>query len=218
MDKKIPIDEFFDSMNLKKYQTITLSMFPILNDDNISDNFRLGIDLAKSLIDGSQFDEDKILKAIDYFEKAYSEGIEIAAANILSLYGYLSLSIQENQATKQLEVEIKNTKIQSLWDYFLFSNKDTIKINKEIIKNFVELYSDELNYFEYELCKSKNNSDFAYYFLCIRYIFGLFNEDEIMMSLEDAQSFGFSLLMQLAIIGNKYAYNLFKMNGAFDDK
>lgn len=217
-DKKISMVDFFDYMNLKNYQTITLSMFPILNDDNNLDNFRCGIDLAKSLIAGLQFDEDKILKAIDYFKKAYSEGIEIAAINILSLYGCLSFCIQEDKDTKQLEVEIENTKIQSLWDYISFSNDKIINNFKESKKKFVELYSDDLDYYASELCKSKSNSDFAYYFLCIRYIFGLFYEDEIMMSLEDAQSFGYSLLLQLAIMENKYAYNFFEMNGAFDDK
>ena len=184
--------------------------FPILEDKkSLEDNeFNAGIHIAHEKIQSWEFSSEECINAINHFIRAEKNPIcsDLSAINILSCFGYLYIanilsSIPENEVQAILK---KN--IASLSDYLgLFS---TSKIQSKIQKNkkdYLKNYNGFLTTYMRKLAASTENSDYAYYFLCLRYLSGIMDEDITLIDANQMRVFGESMFDSLWKMGNKYA-------------
>ena len=106
---------------------------------------------------------------------------------------------------KDIEALLKK-KISSISGFFSAITTD-IKQN-DIYKRkrlFLEKYNEFLTKYMRKLVKSERNSDFAYYYLCIRYLSGIMDENITLIDEKQMRIFGESMFDSLCKMGNKYA-------------
>ena len=181
--------------------------YPIIyNKTTDSINFAKGIEIyekdIKVLFSNEEFNNQVLLDAINYFIKAWKEGVVEAAVNVLSCYGYYWGLMGSISMKKDFNV---NLKIDSIWEYFRHSNDG---INQNLLEDNRKLFLDgnnsNLTFFMKRVRESKY-SDYAYYFLAIRYLTGMLDSEITKLSMLEERKFGVSLLDCLSKMGNKYA-------------
>lgn len=181
--------------------------FPMIYDKSMdSTNFEKGIEIYKNNIKNiflnDNFDIKVILEALNYFIKAWKDGVVEAAVNALSCYGYYWALICGYSLNNNFNT---NVKINSVWEFFHHSsgsvNQNKLDENRKI---FLEGNNSNLTFFMNRVRESKF-SDYAYYFLAIRYLTGMLDSEITKLSISEERKFGVSLLDCLSKMGNKYA-------------
>ena len=101
---------------------------------------------------------------------------------------------------------LSKKKITSVSDYFV-EVKNSIKPSKisDSKRDYLEKYNGFLTTYMRKLVESKQNSDYAYYFLCLRYSLGIMDEKITLIDEHQMRMFGESLFDSLWKMGNKYA-------------
>lgn len=102
--------------------------------------------------------------------------------------------------------KLQNKTISSLLDIITIA-RSSINYNKvtQKKKTFLDNYNNFLTKYMRILTSSNFNSDFAYYYLCIRYRIGMMDEDITLMDQNQMSIFAESLLDCMWKMGNKYA-------------
>lgn len=72
-------------------------------------------------------------------------------------------------------------------------------------KSYLAKYNGFLTKYMRKLVESKEHSDYAYYFLCLRYWLGIMDERITMLDDNQMKVFGESMFDSLWKMGNKYA-------------
>ena len=189
--------------------------FPIVEDEKSLEDteFSTGVWIAHEKIQSGVFSSKECITAINHFIRAEKKQLcaDLSAINILSCFGYLYyatvlLSISEGEMQPLL-----NKKITSFSDCFGIVKTS---INQSKILNrkrgYLEKYNGYLTTYMQKLVKSTENSDYAYYFLCLRYWLGIMDEQITLLDEHQMNVFGESMFDSLWKMGNKYAKALHK--------
>lgn len=210
-EEDLSVDEFTTISELDTYFLDIMKLqFPIVEDEkSLEDNdFNSGVHIAQEKIQSGDFSSEKCINAINCFIRAGKNPIctDLSAINILSCFGYLYcayvvLSLSEGDMQSLLK-----TRITSVSDYFAAA-KNSINHNKMLNrkKEYLEKYNGFLTTYMRKLVESTENSDYAYYFLCLRYLLGIMDEKITLIDEHQMRVFGESLFDSLWKMGNKYA-------------
>ncbi len=210
LPEKIHFLEFFhEKEDIESYIECLRHFLQIAEEKEAmqSEDFQKGMKILKEKIQPLCFTIEECLNAIDSFEKSISDGVDgTASINILScsLYLYLKMigeSLDEEKISVQSDSNVG-------CDIDLFSQiQDEMKgssyelIRRQFIQEYDSLFTRHMR----RLALDKENSDFAYYFLFIRYELGLFDEKDIQMNNEEMKIFSASFFDSLYKMENKYA-------------
>ena len=195
---------FIDAMKIQ---------FPIVEDEKALEDteFNTGIQIVQKNIQSGVFSHKKFISAINCFIRAGKKQIcsDLSAINILSCFGYLYVATILSSVSEDRFQSLSKEKINSYWDYLNIANAS---INQSKMQNskreYLEKYNGHLTTYMRKLVKSKENSDYAYYFLCLRYCLGIMDEKITMIDENQMRVFGESMFDSLCKMGNKYAKTL----------
>lgn len=210
-EEDLPLGDFVKTSELDTFfADVMMLQFPIVENKKSIENtdFSAGIQIAHEKIQSWKFSSKECLSAINHFICASKEQAcsDLSAINILSCFGYLYsatvlLSISEDKAQSLLKM-----RITSLSDYFesvqTSINPSKMLDNKRI---YLEKYNGYLTTYMRKLVESKENSDYAYYFLCLRYWLGIMDKKITLIDDDQMKVFGESMFDSLWKMGNKYA-------------
>ena len=214
-EEEYSLEDFTKATELEATFIDTLKLqFPIIEDEeSLEDNeFNIGIHIAHEKIQSREFSSEECINAINHFIRAGKNPAcaDLSAINILSCFGYLySATLLSSVSEDEIKSLLKKN-ITSLSDYFGLSK--TSKIESKIQKNrkiYLEKYNGFLTTYMRKLVESKNHSDYAYYFLCIRYLLGIMDEGITLIDEDQMRVFGESMFDSLWKMGNKYAKALY---------
>lgn len=195
---------FIDAMKIQ---------FPIVEDEKTFEDaeFNKGIQIVQKNIQPGGFSSKKFISAINCFVHAEKKQTcsDLSAINILSCFGYLYVTAILSSISEDRFQYLSKEKINSYWDYLNIVNAS---INQSKMQNnkreYLEKYNGHLTTYMRKLVKSKENSDYAYYFLCLRYCLGIMDERITMIDENQMRVFGESMFDSLCKMGNKYAKTL----------
>ena len=213
-DNDLSLAEFIE---IKKLETMFIEsmkiQFPIVvNEKTLQDTeFNTGIQIVQKNIESGVFSSKDFISAINCFIRAEKKQIcsDLSAINILSCFGYLFIATILSSVSKDKFQFLSKVKINSHWDYLNIANA-TVDQSKilNIKRDYLEKYNGCLTTYMQKLVKSKQNSDYAYYFLCLRYLLGIMDEEITMLDENQMKIFGESMFDSLWKMGNKYAKTL----------
>ncbi len=194
------LNDFISEGFLKK---TTSKLFPIIPSDTSSKLFQKGMEA----VDNEFFKYDMTFDVFDktanlFFESFQKEDVEEGVVNALSCLGiyWITISISTtcnvNSSLRDLAENINNS-----------ANKKAAENSKKVfLKSHEKLISRLMS----KARESKKYSDYAYYFLALRYWFGMMDSDITNMDQFEEKSFGISLLDCLENMGNSFAHDFFK--------
>ena len=184
--------------------------FPIVEDEKALENeeFNMGIQIVRERIHSYVFSSGDCIKAINHFIHARKTQTcaDLSAINILSCFGYLYFAT--------VLLHIPQQKIESLIKKRISSHSDfwgatTSCVDQNVLLNSKRVYLDKydkfLTTYMKKLASSEKNSDYAYYFLGLRYYLGIMDEKITLLDDHQMRLFGESMLDSLWKMGNKYA-------------
>lgn len=211
-DKELELKDAISELDLNNHFTELLKkLYPFVSDVESlkSESFSKGFEIVNK-ITTLDFESSEVIEAINYFISAKEEGInELSSFNVLSCFGYYYMIYFNGIREDFNEEALNKSTVKTMSDFTgKLSKINDISIAAKRKKIFLENYNRILTKHMSELNKSNSHQDYAIYFLCIRYIFGLL--DKSITKLDDLQMelFGLSLLDSLAKMGNKYAIEL----------
>ena len=180
-------------------------IYPIIqNSEKESDNFNEAVKITNDM-GKNGFDFSDIIKCINLFIHAYNEDkVDEAAVNVLSCFGYAwdILAICSAEITS----DNFDGKVASYWEFTENAQKNIdikkIDINR---KAFLDKNNSLLTKYMGIVKNNPNYSDYSYYFLAMRYLGGMLDEDITKLSKDEMTKFGSSMLDCLSKMGNKYA-------------
>lgn len=200
------IEEDFEFSSI--FYDIFKLMFPIaVNEEHLAnENFRSGISIVHDKIQVLNCSTADCIKAINYFINASSvkELSDFSAINILSCFGYLYiLSINVYSIDSDTLLKEKASSISDICTFI----QSSIDKNKTLMKKkrFIENYNGLLTKYMRKLVESGKNSDFAYYYLYIRYSLGMMDETITLIDENQMKIFSETLFDSMWKMGNKYA-------------
>ncbi len=202
-------DFLLDKENLASWKECFQHFFPVAHSEEAmkSENFQKGMKILKEKIESLNFTIEECLEAISSFEKSISDGVDaLASINILSCSGYLYLKMSSESISDDLISEISNEKIRCDAEFFspirdMVNDSPYEQKRKEFIKEYDSLLERHMR----RLAADKEYSDYAYYFLYIRYELGLFDEKTIRIDISQMKRFSEAFFDSLWKIGNRYA-------------
>lgn len=201
--EKIPLSDVEKSLPEDANEVMPY-IFPFKENDEVlaNEDFKNGIDIIHKKIHKLDFTFDDCIEAINCFIRACNieKCSDYSAINILSCFGYIYLGMVFEKASNFSQ----NDGIASISDLCSYINSST-RENKKNRALFLKNYDDDLITYMEKLIKNVKNADYAYYFLCMRYIYGIMDESITLMDENQMRLFGESLLAFLNKIGNRYA-------------
>ena len=210
----LSLAEFLET---NKFDTVFIDamkiQFPIVEDEKALEDieFNTGIQIVQKNIQSGVFSSKKFISAINCFIRAGKKQTcsDLSAINILSCFGYLYVATIISSVSEEKFQFLSKEKINSYWDYLNIVNAtvDQSKIQRSK-SDYLEKYNGYLTTYMRKLVKSKENSDYAYYFLCLRYWLGIMDERITMIDENQMRVFGESMFDSLWKMGNKYAKTL----------
>lgn len=214
LDEDLTFHELSEVDELKELNFRLLKLqFPIMEDKEAleSDEFIAGIKIAHNSIETCDFTPKECIDAINHFIRSSDNPncANLAAINILSCFGYLYTFTVISLVSEDKVPKLLKERITSLTDYWcaIRSSLSTKNI-KNAKKDYLNKYNGYLTTYMRKLVESQEHADYAYYFLCVRYMIGLMDEDIIMLDENQMKIFGESLFDCLWKMGNKYAVAL----------
>ena len=210
-EEDLSIGDFAKVCELEKSFVDTMKLqFPILEDKKLlEDNeFNAGIHIAHKKIQSGDFSSEECITAINHFIRAGKNPVcaDLSAINILSCFGYLYSATLLSSVSEDEIKSLSKKNISSLSDYF--GSLRTSKIQSKVQKNrkiYLRKYNGFLTTYMRKLVESTENSDYAYYFLCLRYLLGIMDEEITLIEEDQMKVFGESMFDSLWKMGNKYA-------------
>ena len=208
---KIKLDEIF---------TETTPLLPIITSHNAIDN----INFAKAYLihmkcdrisDKSSIPLDIVDKMLEYYSKAYDEGIVEAGANLLSFFFYISIHIR---FTGQIEpyynipdnVDFQRAVVEYVLKKYDDEESEDIQINdkmKETVER-IDAYACDV----IDKAKNQGNIDLVEYLRVLRYFFGTIDIGNMAASLEMAGC----MILDLCKSENEYALDFaYEFFGSF---
>lgn len=213
-EEDISIDELTETDDFKSIIISLLKVqFPILEEEKMleDDEFSAGINIAHNKIQTYDFTSTECVAAINHFihSSINRNCADFSAINILSCFGYLyNVTVLTLMSADEITA-LSKERIISFSDYFGAVRNH---LNQNRIKNakreYLKKYNGLLTKYMHALVQSKENSDYAYYFLCLRYMLGLMDEDITKLDEYQMKMFGESMFDSLWKMGNKYAVAL----------
>lgn len=210
-DEDLSVGDFTEISDLETHIVDIMKLqFPIVeNEKSLEDNeFRAGIRIAHEKIESCAFSSKDCITAINHFIRASKNKTcaDLSAINILSCFGYLyNATVLSSVSEGEMQSLLKK-KISSFSDYF---GAVKTSINQSKILNrkggYLEKYNGYLTTYMRKLVESTENSDYAYYFLCLRYWLGIMDEGITLIDENQMKVFGESMFDSLWKMGNKYA-------------
>lgn len=210
-EDELTVDDLAEMDEYKDFFVASLKIqFPIVEDEKAleDDEFNAGITIAHKKIQIYDFTPAECVAAINHF--IYSSDnqncADLSAINILSCFGYLYNATVLSLISDDKISTLLEKRIASMSDY-LGAVKNSLNQNniRNAKKEYLKKYNGLLTKYMRKLVESKENSDYAYYFLCLRYIIGLMDEDITMLDEHQMKIFGESMFDSLWKMGNKYA-------------
>lgn len=210
-DEDVSLGEFVETSEFSSmFSDILKLLFPLAEDEDALNNeeFSKGIAIAHKRIQPCNYSSADCIKAINHFIHASKIQLcaDYSAINILSCFGYLYVAITQRVASEEDIETLLKKKISSISDLF-FAIKTSINQN-DIHKSkrlYLEKYNVFLTTYMRNLVMSERNSNFAYYYLCIRYLLGIMDENITLLDENQMRVFGESMFDSLWKMGNKYA-------------
>lgn len=218
-DEEWSVSNFTETSDLETYIVDIMKLqFPIVEKEkSLEDNeFREGIRIAHERIESGAFSSKDCIIAINHFIRASKKQAcaDLSAINILSCFGYLyNTTVLSSISEGEMQSLLKK-KITSLSDYFgavITSRNQTKILNRK--RDYLEKYNGYLTTYMRKLVESTENSDYAYYFLCLRYWLGIMDERITLLDEHQMNVFGESMFDSLWKMGNKYAKALHEYLG-----
>ena len=210
-EENLSVGDFTTIIDLDSYfWDIIKLQFPIVEDEkSLEDSeFNAGIQIAYEKIQSGVFSSQDCIDAINHFIRAGKSQscADLSAINILSCFGYLYWIAVLSFVSESEMHSLSKKKITSVSDYFV-EVKNSIKPSKisDNKRDYLEKYNGFLTTYMRKLVESKQNSDYAYYFLCLRYLLGIMDEKITLIDEHQMRMFGESLFDSLWKMGNKYA-------------
>ena len=203
-------------VNNKRYNAIVFDkFFPVIctdeamKNDNFKKGYQIHIKLYDLLLKENVFDDSQISLCLELYKKSYEEGIEEGIANSLwwiMFFGFICSVMNPRIIAKIERLQGKEATVKDIISGFLYSfddeqDEENVKFEKvkaEYIKeNQIEMLVDIAL-----LKKSKLYADLGDFYLAMRYIFGLLDND---MSPEMNSAIGFEMMHTFKVLGNQYA-------------
>ena len=205
---------FADFSKICELEALSLSimklLFPIVEDKNALEDteFNTGIRIVHEKIQSGVFSSKECITAINHFIRSGKKEkcADLSAINILSCFGYLySATVLASISKEKIKSHVKES-ITSLSDYLVVVNNSIDQrkmLNRK--RKFLEKYNGCLTTYMRKLVESQENSDYAYYYLCLRYWFGNMDEEITLIDENQMKVFAESMFDSLWKMGNKYA-------------
>lgn len=209
LDDSIKIEGINDII-FEDLQEVYETIFPIVEDEasmRITD-FQSGVELARESIQKLVFTGTDCITAINYFIKASADPLcaDYSRINILSCFGYLFVFRYKAAGLGKNADRLGAEKVSSAWGYMkAYYSKIDQQLAAEKRKAFLDKYNKRMSACMYRLVESGANADYAYYYLALRYLFGMMDESITLIGEEQMALFGESMLDSLWKMGNKYA-------------
>ena len=90
----------------------------------------------------------------------------------------------------------------------LYNKTEFIKMREECLKK----YGEDIDYSIYELIQDSEYHDYAYFYLCNRYLSRMFKNEEVGLSNDQMEMFGGVLALVFRRYGNKYYDEMISKN------
>ena len=214
-DEECSLGDFTKATELEASFIDALKLqFPIVEDEAALEDpeFSAGIRIAHEKIQSVSFSSEECISAINHFIHACKQQIcaDLSAINILSCFGYLYCAAVLSPLSESESQALLKKKIAALSDYFgaLGNSISQSKIQSRK-KDYLKKYNGFLTTYMRKLVESQKHSDYAYYFLCIRYLLGIMDEGITLIDEDQMRVFGESMFDSLWKMGNKYAKALY---------
>ena len=211
LEDDLSVGDFIETSNFETYTIdIMKILFPIVDDKKSleNDEFGAGIRIAHEKIESCTFSSKDCITAINHFIRASKNKTcaDLSAINILSCFGYLYSAVLFASASKSEMQSLLNKKCASFSDFLGGIQTSIIQSKMQNSKRaYLEKYNSYLTTYMRKLVETKDNSDYAYYFLCTRYWLGIMDEEITLINENQMGVFGESMLDSLWKMGNKYA-------------
>lgn len=188
-------------------------IFPLFSETDSLENeyFASAMDICKTKLSVVKFKEEDMIEAINSFAKYDSPESYL---NIMSLLGRLYvLYIYHGMPQKTFDV-LKTKNYNDMFEYAKEMHRKmgySEDFMKEVKRKYLDAYNGILTTCMVESAKEDKYKDYVYYYLGVRYYFGIMDNDITKMSDIEMNSFGINMLDCLKIIGNKYAIEFEKV-------
>lgn len=151
--------------------------------------------------------ETNFSEVLEKYNRAFLEdGLIEAVANQLSLYLFLWCSALAS--TSDVYINIENSKSIDLKNSreVLLKAFDKNNIETRIVrKSFLQRYNAKLTGLMEILSRSSEYSDYCYYYLALRYIYGMLDQDITKLEYYQENEVGRQIMHCLLVMKNKYA-------------
>lgn len=208
----------FSKINISVGLELMKNSFPLFVSDEALENekFKKAYEIQKRIYDDifenlKNPDEKEIDLFVDIYKQLYKQEIPEVYANMLSWISFKGFLVYYNTPVLEKIENVEKLSNKEIVDSFLVNKQqddcgDEYKIYKNEIKNFIK--ETEVDFFANIawLKRDINYSDLADYYICLRYMCGLFDND---LSVEMNVVIAKQLMLMYDIIGNKYVKNFF---------
>ena len=211
-------DIYYSDETQNDYMEFLKTAFPIVTSEEAlkSDEFKKAYDICTNKIYKAQFDENDVVEAINTFYRSTIEKPIIEAyVNILSVIGCLYIHYVWFAMDKKTWDRISSQEYENIIEFqkkiYNSKNNDTgEELSSKVKRSFLDRYNQLLTNYMVKVNNSQEYKDYAYYFLAVRYFFGIMDNEITKISDSDMNTFGHNMLDCLKIMENKYATNLIK--------
>ncbi len=182
-------------------------IFPLFSDESLMKNelFARAMNICKTRLNVVNFKEEDMNDAINSFSQFICSESYL---NIMSLLGRLYATYIYKGIDKESFEELKSKDFKDTFEYAKEVHKRigySENCVKEAKRRYLDAYNCVLTKCMQEAAKEDKYKDYVYYYLGVRYYFGIMDNDITKLCDEDMNSFGINMLDCLDIIGNKYA-------------
>lgn len=210
----IDAEEIFNDKDaLEEFTSYLHAIFPLFTSKEAlqSKEFKKAYEICEDKLSIPKFKEEDVVEAIQLFDICDSPE---ASANILSLLGRLYVGYIYYGMSEATMKKLQKEEFYNFFDFterMVEARKEDEKFYSEKKKLFLEYYNRPLTIWMQNIARYDNFKDYVYYYLGVRYYFGIMDNDITKFSDLEMNSFGINLLDCLKIIGNKYAKTFFEI-------
>ncbi len=180
-----------------------------LNEPSFSKAYQISIKKLNTV----DFKEEDLVEAVNTFALTnYTESY----LNIMSLVGRLYVNYiywgMKRETLDKIKIKKHDNYIEYAKDFYRYKGYEENSVfMAEIKRKFLEIYNGTLTVCMQEAAKEDKYKDYVYYYLGVRYYFGIMDNYITRMSDTEMNSFGINMIDCLEIIGNKYAIEFKKI-------
>jgi len=203
-----------DTDLLENFVEMLKSIFPYVSSKKAmkSKDFAKAYNICIKKLNGTKFLGEDVVEAVNLFSQM---DFPQAHVNILSCLGRLYIALISSGMNQASLDNISNKTYPNVIEfakkmYNIKNYDENVKFMGNQKRRYLEAYNSVLTNSMAKLLESNEYKDFAYYYLGVRYYFGIMDNDITKISDSDMNSFGINMLDCLEIMGNKYAIDFKK--------